>query len=180
MAEDAAPQAIDQHPHVKAAMYLPILVGSDDDEIIFHELEKMRSILEEAILQTRSMPFENRPQLPRILLSKRNRAVVRTLNPTLVTYLKTSRDLCETDSTDFAVLLPMAGHANRQSSTITAWEKKPRTMSQSVYAPTMDKDDEIKGEFYKELTNVLTKIHPTEQLLLLGDFNARVGHDCDA
>ncbi|CAG5047559.1 unnamed protein product [Parnassius apollo] len=44
----------------------------------------------------------------------------------------------------------------------------------------MDKDDEIKGAFYEELTNVLTKIHPTELILMLGDFNACVGRDCDA
>ncbi|CAG4949696.1 unnamed protein product [Parnassius apollo] len=39
IAWNAAPQAIDQHPHVKTAMNLPILVGSDDDEIVSHELE---------------------------------------------------------------------------------------------------------------------------------------------
>ncbi|CAG5034627.1 unnamed protein product [Parnassius apollo] len=50
----------------------------------------------------------------------------------------------------------------------------------SVYAPTMDNDDEIKGAFYEEVTNVLTKIHPTQQILLLGDFNAHIGRDCDA
>ncbi|CAG4968725.1 unnamed protein product [Parnassius apollo] len=47
------------------------------------------------------MPLENRPRLPRIPLSKRNRAVVRALNPMLVTYLEASRDLCETDSVPF-------------------------------------------------------------------------------
>ncbi|CAG5026348.1 unnamed protein product [Parnassius apollo] len=44
------------------------------------------------------MPLENRLRLPRIPLSKRNRAVVRALNPMLVTYLEASRDLCEADS----------------------------------------------------------------------------------
>ncbi|CAG4984900.1 unnamed protein product [Parnassius apollo] len=48
----------------------------------------MRSILEESMLETRSMPLENRLRLPRIPLSKRNRDVVRALNPMLVTYLK--------------------------------------------------------------------------------------------
>ncbi|CAG4986592.1 unnamed protein product [Parnassius apollo] len=71
---------------------------SEDDEMVSHELEQMRSILEEAILETRSMPLENRPRLPRIPLSKRNRAAVRSLNPMLVTYLEASRDLCEKDS----------------------------------------------------------------------------------
>ncbi|CAG4940238.1 unnamed protein product [Parnassius apollo] len=58
----------------------------------------MRSILEESMLETRIMPLENRPRIPRIPLSKRNRAVVRALNPMLVTYLEESRDFCETDS----------------------------------------------------------------------------------
>ncbi|CAG4991300.1 unnamed protein product [Parnassius apollo] len=102
--------ATDQHPHVEAAMDLPVVVDSNDDEIVSHELEQMRSILDEAILETRSTPLEKRPRLPLIPLSKRNRAFVRALNPMLVTYLEASRDLCETDSIfapqwQFAVLL---------------------------------------------------------------------------
>ncbi|CAG4966101.1 unnamed protein product [Parnassius apollo] len=130
MAGDAAPQAIDQHPRVEAAMDLPVVVDSDDDEMVSNELEQMRSILEEAILETRSMPLENRPRLPRIPLSKRNRAVVRALNLMLVTYLGASLDLCETDSVFFlacriiGVKLPMAGRATKQSSAIPAWRKK--------------------------------------------------------
>ncbi|CAH2088107.1 unnamed protein product [Euphydryas editha] len=50
----------------------------------------------------------------------------------------------------------------------------------SVYAPTMNKDDETKGNFYEELTQTLGKIRPSEQVLLLGDFNARVGCDSEA
>ncbi|CAG5050489.1 unnamed protein product [Parnassius apollo] len=84
MAGDAAPHATDQHPHVEAAMDLPVVVDSNDDEIFSHELEQMRSILDEAILETRSTPPENRLRLPRIPLSKRNRADVRALNLMLV------------------------------------------------------------------------------------------------
>ncbi|CAG4968912.1 unnamed protein product [Parnassius apollo] len=134
MAGDAAPHATDQHPHVEAAMDLPVVVDSNDDEIVSHELEQMRSILDEAILETRSTPLENRPRLPRISLSKRNRAVVRALNPMLVTYLEASRDLCETDSILFGdavavcriigAKLPMAGRATTQSSAIPAWRKR--------------------------------------------------------
>ncbi|CAG4985983.1 unnamed protein product [Parnassius apollo] len=75
MTGDAASQATDQYPRVEAAMDLPVVVDSDDDEMISHELGQLRSILEEAILKTRSMPLNNRPRLPRIPLSKRNRAV---------------------------------------------------------------------------------------------------------
>ncbi|CAG4952096.1 unnamed protein product [Parnassius apollo] len=133
-AGDEAPQATDQLPRVEAAMDLPVVGDSDDDEMDSHELEQMRSILEEAILETRSMPLENRPRLPRIPLSKRNRAVVRALNPMLVTYLEASRDLCETDSVLFGAAVaacriigakfPMAGRATKQSSAIPAWRKR--------------------------------------------------------
>ncbi|CAG5008858.1 unnamed protein product [Parnassius apollo] len=134
MAGDAAPHSTDQHPHVEAVMDLPVVVDSNDDEIVSHELEEMRSILEEAILETRSTPLENRPRLPRIPLSKRNRAVVRALNPMLVTYLEASRDLYETDSILFGAAvavcriigakLPMAGRAATQSNAIPAWRKR--------------------------------------------------------
>ncbi|CAG4956527.1 unnamed protein product [Parnassius apollo] len=108
--------------------------GQDDDGIVYHELEKMRSILEESMLETRTMPLENRPRLSRIPLSKRNRAVVRALNSMLVTYLEASRDLCETESILFGAALavcriigskiPMAGRATRQSSAISVWRKR--------------------------------------------------------
>ncbi|CAG5048147.1 unnamed protein product [Parnassius apollo] len=133
-AGDEAPQATDQLPRVEAAMDLPVVGDSDDDEMVSHELEQMRSILEEAILETRSMPLENRPRLLRIPLSKRNRAVVRALNPMLVTYLEANRDFCETDSVLFGAAvaacriigakLPMAGRATKQSSAIPAWRKR--------------------------------------------------------
>ncbi|CAG4936192.1 unnamed protein product [Parnassius apollo] len=105
-------------------MDLPVVVDSDDDEMVSHKLEQMRSILEDSILKTRSMPLENRPQLSRIPLSKRNRAVVRALNPILVTKLEASQDLCKTDLIPFVAAvgvgriigakLPMAGRASKQ------------------------------------------------------------------
>ncbi|CAG5022995.1 unnamed protein product [Parnassius apollo] len=113
---------------------IPFVVDLNDDGIVSHELEKMRSILEESMLETRSMPLENRPRLPRIPLSKGNRAVMRALNPMLVTYLEASRDHCETDSILFGAALAecriigaklsMSGRATRQSSAIPAWRKR--------------------------------------------------------
>ncbi|CAK1603721.1 unnamed protein product [Parnassius mnemosyne] len=50
----------------------------------------------------------------------------------------------------------------------------------SVYAPTLDKSDDIKDKFYEELTRCVNRIRPREQILLMGDFNARVGRDYDA
>ncbi|CAG4943211.1 unnamed protein product [Parnassius apollo] len=62
-AEDAAPQPAEQTANVDAAVNTPVVVDSDDvaQEL---ELEQMRSTLEEAIVETRSTPLENRPLLP--------------------------------------------------------------------------------------------------------------------
>ncbi|CAG4983475.1 unnamed protein product [Colias eurytheme] len=49
-----------------------------------------------------------------------------------------------------------------------------------VYAPTLDKDEETKGKFYDELAQTLAKIRLREKVLLMGDFNARVGCDHEA
>ncbi|CAG4982631.1 unnamed protein product [Parnassius apollo] len=96
-AADAVPQVAEQPAHVDTAVNTPVVADSNDDGTFAQELEieQMRSTLEEAIMETRSSPLENRPRLPRI--SKRNRAVMRALNPMLVTYLEASRDLCDTD-----------------------------------------------------------------------------------
>lgn len=50
----------------------------------------------------------------------------------------------------------------------------------SVYAPTLDKSDDIKEQFYEELTQCLDGVNLREGVLLLGDFNARVGRDFEA
>ncbi|CAG9136099.1 unnamed protein product [Plutella xylostella] len=50
----------------------------------------------------------------------------------------------------------------------------------SVYAPTLDKADDIKDQFYEELTQCLNGVRPRDQVLLMGDFNARVGQDYEA
>ncbi|CAG5013124.1 unnamed protein product [Parnassius apollo] len=93
-AEDAAPQIAEQPANVNADVNTPVVVDSNDEGTVAQELEleHMRSTLEEAIVETHSTALENRPRLPRTALSKRNRAVVRALNPVLVTYLEASRD----------------------------------------------------------------------------------------
>ncbi|CAG5034612.1 unnamed protein product [Parnassius apollo] len=133
-AEDATPQLAEQTANVDAAVNTPVVVDSDDDGTVTQELEleQMRSTLEEAIVETRSTPLENRPRLPRLALSKRNRAVVTALNPMLVTYLEASQDLCETDSILFGTALAVcriigaklstAGRATGQSSAIQPGE----------------------------------------------------------
>ena len=50
----------------------------------------------------------------------------------------------------------------------------------SVYAPTLSASPEVKDEFYDNLASILRSIPNTEQVVLLGDFNARVGADNDS
>ncbi|KAK2178132.1 hypothetical protein NP493_561g01052 [Ridgeia piscesae] len=49
----------------------------------------------------------------------------------------------------------------------------------SVYAPTMTNPDENKEAFYNQLSSVFSGIPRTDKLLLIGDFNARIGRDND-
>ncbi|CAG5029806.1 unnamed protein product [Parnassius apollo] len=69
-ARNTAPLVVEQTTYVDAAVNIQFVVDSDDDGIVSYELVKMRSILEESMLEMRSMPLENRPRLPRIPLSK--------------------------------------------------------------------------------------------------------------
>ena len=45
----------------------------------------------------------------------------------------------------------------------------------AAYAPTLKSDDEVKDEFYTNLDRVLHNVNKTDKIILLGDFNARVG-----
>lgn len=47
----------------------------------------------------------------------------------------------------------------------------------SAYAPTLDADEDVKNSFYHQLNAILTKISSKDKILLLGDFNARIGRD---
>ena len=46
----------------------------------------------------------------------------------------------------------------------------------SVYAPTMAYSDEEKEQFYLQLSNIIRAVPQSDKLLILGDFNARVGN----
>jgi exonuclease III len=46
-----------------------------------------------------------------------------------------------------------------------------------VYVPTEDKDDDIKGSFYKELEQVFDQFPRYNMKILVGDFNAKVGRE---
>ena len=45
----------------------------------------------------------------------------------------------------------------------------------SIYAPTLTKPDEVKDKFYDYLDSVISAKPRTDKLILLRDFNARVG-----
>lgn len=47
----------------------------------------------------------------------------------------------------------------------------------SVYAPTLIAFAETKDELYENLASTIKNIHSKEQLLQLGEFNARLGVD---
>ena len=47
----------------------------------------------------------------------------------------------------------------------------------SAYVPTMTNLDEVKDKFYDDLDNIISATSRTDKLILLGDFNARVGTD---
>ncbi|KAF7248293.1 Craniofacial development protein 2 [Varanus komodoensis] len=47
----------------------------------------------------------------------------------------------------------------------------------SAYAPTMTNPDEVKDKFYEDLDALLSSMKCTDRLMLLGNFNVRVGSD---
>ena len=49
----------------------------------------------------------------------------------------------------------------------------------SVYAPTISATSDLKDVFYENLAAIISSVPKNEQLVLLGDFNARVGADHD-
>ena len=44
-----------------------------------------------------------------------------------------------------------------------------------VYAPTEDSAEELKTSFYDSLEELLASVPKSDQLVVMGDFNARVG-----
>lgn len=47
----------------------------------------------------------------------------------------------------------------------------------NVYAPTEDKDEEVKDDFYEKLENVVDHIQKYDIKIVLGDFNAKIGRE---
>ncbi|KAI5735037.1 hypothetical protein M8J77_013363 [Diaphorina citri] len=49
------------------------------------------------------------------------------------------------------------------------------TIILSVHAPTEEKPDEDKESFYEELDNTLARVQKYDMVLVMGDFNAKIG-----
>ena len=47
----------------------------------------------------------------------------------------------------------------------------------SAYAPTMTNQDEVNNKFYEDVNVIITTVPSVDKLIILGDFNARVGSD---
>ena len=58
--------------------------------------------------------------------------------------------------------------------------KKQRLFMISAYAPTMNHTLDEKEQFYEDLRRILKKVSSKDSILLMGDFNARVGNDNQA
>ena len=50
----------------------------------------------------------------------------------------------------------------------------------SAYAPTMTNNDENKERFYEQLDDAVRKVNVRDKLVMLGDFNARIGSNYTA
>jgi len=71
------------------------------------------------------------------------------------------------------------GHSDRiMSLRLPIQDNKFATLI-SVYAPTLQADLTVKEAFYQELHDLLQRVDSNDKVLILGDFNARVGQDSD-
>ena len=68
------------------------------------------------------------------------------------------------------------GHSDRIMSLRLPIQNKFATVL-SVYAPTLQAETGVKEAFYRDLHNLLQQNDSKDKLLILGDFNARVGRD---
>ncbi|XP_059045798.1 uncharacterized protein LOC131841493 [Achroia grisella] len=107
---------------------------ADADGTTSQDIEHMRSILEEAILEIRRTPLEERPKLPRIHPNVATRDAIEAANGLLPQYLEGSGDLGETSSILFGAALavcrytgakmPRAGRNIQRDNAKPAWKRR--------------------------------------------------------
>ena len=69
---------------------------------------------------------------------------------------------------------------NAVSSRIVTTRIKARPVNMSIiqiYAPTLDKDDEVHDEIYEQLQVTIESIKRSDYLIVMGDFNAIMGNE---
>ena len=69
------------------------------------------------------------------------------------------------------------GHSDRKMSLKLPIQDNKFATVLSVYAPTLQAETGVKEALYRDLHNLLQQVDSKEKLLILGDFNARVGRD---
>ena len=69
------------------------------------------------------------------------------------------------------------GHSDRLMSLRLPLREDKFVTIISVYAPTLQADPATKEAFYAELRTLLGQINKDDKILVMGDFNARVGRD---
>ena len=72
------------------------------------------------------------------------------------------------------------GHSDRIMSMRIPLPGKQNATLISVYAPTLLAESAVKERFYTELRSTLLTIPKAEKVIIMGDFNARVGRDAEA
>ncbi|GFS05836.1 endonuclease-reverse transcriptase [Elysia marginata] len=72
------------------------------------------------------------------------------------------------------------GHSDCIMSMRLPLDKNQHLTLFSVYAPTLQAEPVEKDSFSSELGRLLTNTHAGNKVLILGEFNARVGRDSDA
>ena len=61
--------------------------------------------------------------------------------------------------------------------TVRIWSKPANTTIIQIYAPTSNATEVDVDEFYSKLQDTVDKCHKGDMLILLGDFNAKVGNE---
>ena len=72
------------------------------------------------------------------------------------------------------------GHSDRIISMRLPLRKKQFVTLFCVYAPTLQADPADKDKFYTDLRNLVRNTPADDKVVILGDFNARVGRDSEA
>ena len=69
------------------------------------------------------------------------------------------------------------GHSDRIMSLRIPIQDQKFAIVLSMYAPTLEAETGVKKAFYHDLHNLLQQVDSKDKLLILGDFNARLGRD---